>query len=75
MRSKFFFGICLVIVVGISTLIGSLKALSQANKGQQWKDPTSLRARVEKEKAKGLRKVVFPALLLSMQTTLVLKRP
>jgi hypothetical protein len=61
MKSKFFFGICLVIVVGISTLIGSLKALSQANKGQQWKDPTSLRARVEKEKAKGLRKVVFPA--------------
>lgn len=32
-----------------------------ANKEQEWKDPTTLRARLEKEKAKGLRKVIFPA--------------
>ena len=65
MQSKLFLGICLLSVGCAGNLVAARPAQSQdANKEQQWKDPTTLRARVEKEKAKGVRKVVFPAPLM-----------
>ena len=62
MHSKLFPGIFLFGVLFAHTFVGAQQQQSQsANKEQQWKDPTTLRARVEKEKAKGLLKIVFPA--------------
>ena len=64
MQLRLFLSFCFVILV-VGSLINSIKGVSQsANSGQQWKDPTILRARVEKEKAKGHRKVVFPPPLI-----------
>lgn len=64
MQLRFFLGFCLLVLM-VTSLINSIKSLSQsANSGQGWKDPTTLRARVEKEKAKGHRKIVFPAPLI-----------
>lgn len=62
MALKYFLAICLVTVVTVGSLIWSRPSASQtANQREQWKDPTTLRARVEKEKAKGNRRVEFPA--------------
>lgn len=62
MQFKWLLAICLLTILTLATLIGSRQGLSQrAHKEQEWKDPTTLRARVEKEKAKGYRKAVFPS--------------
>lgn len=49
-------------VVSGDTLAAAQQVQSQSTENKPgWKDPTTLRARVEKEKAKGLRKVLFSA--------------
>ena len=62
MALKYFLAICVVTVVTVGGLIWSRPDPWQsANQREQWKDPTTLRSRVEKEKAKGNRTAEFPA--------------
>lgn len=60
MQFKWLLGIRLLTILIAVTLIGSRQGLSQRAQ-HAWKDPTTLRTRVEKEKAKGYWKVVFPS--------------
>lgn len=57
-------GSCLLILAVFVSLAGSLQGLSPGSNTGQWKDPTTLRSRVEREKAKGNRKIVFTAPLI-----------
>ena len=62
MALKCFLGICLVTIATLGNIVWSRPDPSQStNQRAQWKDPTTLRSRVEKEKAKGNRRVEFPA--------------
>jgi hypothetical protein len=74
MRFKFLWVTCFFVFAMLLILVGSFKGLSQSgNKGDAWKDPTTLRARVEKEKDKGNRKVVFAAPLLEYPDSISLE--
>ena len=74
MRFKFLWVICLAVFAMLLSLVGSLRAVSQSgNKAEPWKDPTTLRARVEREKAKGLRRVIFPAPLMEYPDSISLE--
>ena len=74
MRFKFLWVICLAVLAMLLSLVGSLKGLSQSvSKGEPWKDPTTLRARVEREKAKGHRRVIFPAPLMEYPDSISLE--